>query len=188
MVNLIKNENDSILKVDGTDFKISNELASFLEATNSLNDDTITKTISKAGVITLKIKSLTYTICNDNKKKILNMYKINNNEGVIHMKTFIKFMKPKQESGKKNPFNSLILRVLKPALNNVEFEDIDAVRSTVYDTLKPLMSENSKWEIEDNTKTLGLVVKNEYLKEGKEYPSHNIFFINVVPEESTASE
>ena len=183
MIKLTTNANNSILTVDDHEFIISNELADFINETDSLNDETIEVTTSKTGVVTLKIKSLTYSI--NDKTKILSMYKTNstttnNNKGVIKMKTFIRFMKPKDESKKTNPFNNLVLRTVKPVLKDVEFDSLDAVKSAVYDALKPYMTENSTWEIEDNTKTQGLVVKNTFQKEGRPYPSHNIFFVNVV--------
>jgi len=182
MIKLTTNNDNSILTVNDYEFIISNELADFINETDSLNDETIEATTSKTGVITLKIKSLTYSI--NDKTKILNMYKTNNNKnnkGVINkMKVFIRFMKPKDESKKTNPFNNLVLRAVKPVIKDVEFESLDAVKTVVYDALKPYMSENSTWEIEDNTKTQGLVIKNTFQKEGRPYPSHNIFFINVV--------
>lgn len=180
MVTMTKNNKNSILTVDKYQFIISNELANFINETNSLNDKTIEATVSKTGVITLKIKTLTYSI--NDKSKSLNLYKINNNlKEKKNMKVFIKFMKPKKETNKTNPFNNIVLRTVKPAIKDIEFESLDAIESTIYDALKPLMTENSEWVIEKNTKTQGLVVKNTFLKEGKEYPSHNIFFVNVAP-------
>ena len=59
-------------------------------------------------------------------------YKINsNNEGVTKMKVFVKFMKPKDAS-KRNPFNSLIAKVVKPKLTG-EFENMDDLNSYATD-------------------------------------------------------
>lgn len=169
--------NENNLMVNDVCVTISKELGEYLKKTNGLTDDNIELTTSKTGVQTLKIKSLTYSI--NGKNKNLNLYKINsNNEGVTKMKVFVKFMKPKDAS-KRNPFNSLIAKVVKPKLTG-EFENMDAVKAALEDAIKELTNENSKWIIEDNTKTAGLVVKNEYKKEGREFPSHNIFFVNVV--------
>lgn len=177
MVKLEYEKTIAILSKDNYTFKISKHLADYIKNTNSLNDDVIEVTESKTGVVTLKIKSLTYSY--NDKSKILNLYKINNKEK-LKMKVFIKFMKPKKETDKPNPFNNFIVKTVKPVIKDIEFNSLDEVKSKVYDALKPYMTEESKWEIEDNTKTAGIVVKNVYQKTGKPYPSHNIFFINIV--------
>jgi len=169
---------DSILHMDDYDFVISNELADYIRESDSLNPETIEVSTSKTGVVTLKIKSLTYSI--NDKTKVLNLYKNSNSKEKFSMKTFIRFMKRnKGENDKPTKFESLILRTVKPVLKDVEFGSIDEVKSAVYDALKPYMTEESKWTIEDNTKTVGLVVKNEYKKANFDSPALNMFFINV---------
>lgn len=182
MVKLETNAINSILTVDDHEFIISNELADYITKSDSLNDEIIEVTTSKTGVVTLKIKSLTYSI--NNKEKVLNLYKTSNNTNTKEkstMRVFIKFMnkKNKNADGKPTKFESLILRTVRPLLKDKEFGSIDEVKAVVYDSLKPYMTDESKWTIEDNTKTVGLVVKNEYKKENFERPALNMFFINV---------
>lgn len=168
----------SFIDINGEKVYVSYEFTKFLKDTNGVTPKNIELTCSKTGVKTLKVKNLTYTI--NGKTKVLNMYKtnLNNSKENKTMKCYVKFMKPKDPS-KKNPFNNLITKVIKPVIKDKEYESLDAVRSDIHDALKPLENENSKWVIEDNTKTQGLVIKNEYTKEGREFASHNIFFINV---------
>lgn len=181
MVKLETNATNSILTVDDHEFIISNELADYITESDSLNDETIEANTSKTGIITLKIKSLTYSI--NNKEKVLNLYKTSNNTNTKEkytMKVFIKFMNKKNKNtDKPTKFESLILRTVRPLLKDKEFDSIDEVKAVVYDSLKPYMTEESKWTIEDNNKTVGLVVKNEYKKANFDRPAMNMFFINV---------
>jgi len=193
----IKNTNKVILEIKDKAIMLPKELGEYLIKTNGLNDSNIVITESTTGVKTLKIKSLTYTILDDGEKeKVLNLYKekfnikniIENKEKKEenNMKVNIRFMNPKKDSEKTNPFKKFILSIIKPKIVDREFKDFTEVSSVVYDALKPFMTDNSKWTIEDNTKAEGLVIKNEYKKEGREFPSHNIFFINKVEEDKTA--
>lgn len=193
----IKNTNKAILEINDKAIMLPKELGEYLKATNGLNESNIVITESTTGVKTLKIKSLTYTILDDGEKeKVLNLYKEKFNiKNIIEnkekkeksMKVNIRFMNPKKDSEKTNPFKKFILSIIKPKIVDKEFNDFTEVSSVVYDALKPFMTENSKWTIEDNNKAEGLVIKNEYKKEGREFPSHNIFFINKV-EEDKATE
>jgi hypothetical protein len=193
----IKNINNSekkILEIKDKSILISKELADYLVATKGLDESNIVVTESATGVKTLKIKSLTYTILDDGEKeKVLNLYKEKFNIKNIqiekkeenNMKVNIRFITPKKDSEKTNPFKKFILSIIKPKLADKDFKDFAEVSSVVYDALKPFMTDNSKWTIEDNNKSEGIVVKNEYKKEGREFPSHNIFFINKVEEDKT---
>jgi len=197
MVELINEQflkdNELILEVNGNQFLIPKALGEFLQKTNSLNDDTVEMTKSKTGVVTLKIKSLTYKPYNFKGKgntKTLNLYKKNNipndTKGEKTMRFYIKFMKPKFE-GKVNPFNNLVLKIVKPAIAQKEFSSLDEAQDAISKALDELRSDKSEWVIEKNTKIEGLVVKNTYKRPDKEFPSHNIFFVNVVqPKEAEA--
>lgn len=185
MINLANKKEYSVLTIDENKFYISNELAKFLEDTNSLNEETILVSTSKNGVISLKIKSLNYSINEPTaKKKNLQLYKKANliieEKEEEKMKVYVNFMKPK--NNKPNPFISMINKVLTSKLKDVEFENMSEVKKIVEESLEPLKTENSIWTIEDNTKTEGLVIKNEFHKEGKEYPFYNMFFINILRE------
>jgi len=193
---ILKNINGkTVLEENNFRFEIPYELGEYLKMADGLNDDNIEVTCSKTGVVTLKIKSLTYKqIENDDKEyktKTLNLYKtskiVNKNKGVKKtMRFYIKFM-PNKIEGKTNPFNSLVLKIVKPALSQKEFTTLDEAQDAISKALDELRSENSEWVIEKNNKIEGLVVKNTYKRPDKEFPSHNIFFVNVVQPKDAAA-
>lgn len=181
-------ENSTILTVDNYQFEIPFEFGEYLKKTNGLTEDNIEVTCSKTGVVTLKIKSLTYKLYDKKNEKVLSLYKSSKiNKGVKKtMRFYIKFM-PNKIEGKTNPFNSLVLKIVKPALSQKEFTTLDEAQDAISKALDELRSENSEWVIEKNNKIEGLVVKNTYKRPDKEFPSHNIFFVNVVQPKDAAA-
>lgn len=184
----MKDDKYSILTVDDTEFVIPKDLGTFLVQTHALNEENIQKTVSKNGIITLKIKSLEYSVVGSNKISKLNIYKSNKNNQreVIKMKVLVRFINKKNEDGtiKRSKFASMVLKQVLPVVKDKEFDSLDDIRSAVSTALDPLKSDNSTWVIEDNTKQIGLVVKNEYKtksKNGEDFVAKHIFFVNVVP-------
>ena len=186
-ISLDEREKDYLLTVGQHSFNISKPLAEYIKNSNSLNEETIECTTSKTGVVTLKIKSLTYKEDNTPKSKVLSLYKIpnNNSKERKEMKFKISFYRiaKKRKLKTLTKFESFVLSVVKPVLAN-EFNNTDELQSAVYDALKPFMTEESKWEITPNNKTgIGLVVKNTYKNKNYDSVSNNMFFINEVTTE-----
>lgn len=181
-------------------FGIPKEIYSYLVRTETLKD-ILVKT-NKSGVTTIKIPSLKYkeyvdfdnlsesTISNlsifKSPNHSINEFEgkqplnINNNTKGVNQKMFkVNIKCLKREDGKKSYFENYINKTVKPKFYNKEFSSVDEIKDLLTSVISDIENENSKWIIEDNSKTEGFVLKNTYSKEGRDYSTHNICFVNV---------
>jgi hypothetical protein len=202
MIKILKKFDDEVLfSINNYNFSIPIEIYNYLERTESINEDNLIVSVSKTNVVSLKIKNLIYkqwveplyeTNCKNhniigyNSEKNLSVYKqtkINETKELKAMfRVIMKYMKPKDDKYDKTKFQIFCDKNVYPKVFGVEFASKEEIKSKLEEIIKELTTDYSTWTIEENTKSEGYVLKNEFkLKNGN--IAHGIAFANIKPAE-----